>query len=75
MTAQKIPCHESLLFGENVRTYRDILGWSMRNLSEQSGVALSHLSAIENGHKDVTITTASKIARSFGVTLASMMEV
>ena len=67
-------CNERQTFGENVRTYRHALGWSLRNLSEQSGVALSHLSAIENGHKDVTIATASKIARAFDVTLASMLE-
>ncbi len=53
--------------GEEVRRLRQERGWSQPRLSVESGIAVSALSSIENGHRNPNAGTLAKLARAFGV--------
>lgn len=52
------------LTGPACRAARALLGWSMRDLREASGVALATITAIENG-QDHRASTADKLVEAF----------
>ncbi|MCL6452902.1 MAG: helix-turn-helix domain-containing protein [Alicyclobacillus sp.] len=57
--------------GEKLRALRTERGWTLRELSERSGVSLSHLSAIENHTRPTpSLDSVRRIAKAFGVSLS-----
>lgn len=52
------------LTGPACRAARALLGWSMRDLREKSGVALATITAIEGG-EDHRVSTADRIVQAF----------
>lgn len=45
---------------------------SLRAVAERSGIAAANLSAIENGRRDPTATTAERVARAIGVEFVAL---
>ena len=57
-----------------IRTERETLGLSMRDLAALAGVSYPTISRIENGHEDPRWDTLTKIAAALGKTLAPTFE-
>ncbi len=57
-----------------VRTEREALGLSMRDLATLAGISYPTVSRIENGHEDPRWDTLNKIAAALGKTLAPTFE-
>lgn len=53
--------------GKNVRKYRELKGWTLRELARRSGVAPSTISDIENERWVPTIRILSKLAKALGI--------
>lgn len=57
--------------GQKIARLREEQGWTLKALSQKSGVSLSHISAIENGTRpNPSILRIVKLAKAFGVSLA-----
>jgi len=52
-----------------VQEARKTVGWSVRTLAEHAELSPSTISAIENGHREMTVKTACQIAKALGVDL------
>ena len=57
-----------------VRTEREALGLSIRDLATLAGISYPTISRIENGHEDPRWETLTKIAAALGKTLAPTFE-
>ncbi|MFT6290408.1 MAG: transcriptional regulator with XRE-family HTH domain [Ilumatobacter sp.] len=57
-----------------IRTEREMLGLSMRDLAALAGVSYPTISRIENGHEDPRWDTLTKIAAALGKTLSPTFE-
>jgi transcriptional regulator with XRE-family HTH domain len=55
--------------GKNVRKYRDLKKWTLRELSKKSGVAISTISDIENERWMPTIKILTKLSVALGVSI------
>lgn len=61
-------------FGSYMRCCRKQFGLSQSELAKLSGVSLGHITRIESQHRDVTLTTAHKLAKGLGMELWQMLE-
>ncbi len=61
-------------FGNAVRTRRMLLGVTLDQLAESSGVSAAALSRVERGHLSPTLRNAIAIARGLGCNLAELVE-
>jgi len=52
-----------------VRQLRRSKGWSLARLARESAVSKSHLSSVERGKKEPTISVARRVARALGADL------
>jgi transcriptional regulator with XRE-family HTH domain len=59
-------------FGELVRSLRQERGYSQEDFSFRVGLHQTYVSSVERGERNVTIQTADRIARAFGLTLAEL---
>jgi transcriptional regulator with XRE-family HTH domain len=59
-------------FGELVRRLRTERGYSQEEFSFRVGLHQTYVSSVERGERNVTIGTADRIARAFGMTLAGL---
>lgn len=62
------------MLNENFRKIRIENGMSLYDVAKKSGVAYSILYNLEHTKKDITITTALKIAKALGVTLNDLVK-
>ena len=53
--------------GENVRVYRHIAGLTQSKLSENAGISVFHISAIENAKRVPSLATIASIAKALDV--------
>lgn len=60
--------------GERIRDLRMSTGWSLRELSDKSGVAASTLSSIERGQSMPTVGSLHKLSRAFETTLSRLLQ-
>lgn len=58
---------------EAVRVLRLAKDWSMRELSERAGIARVTIWTIEAGTKGVSLVTANKLAKAFGIRLGALI--
>lgn len=58
---------DSTGIGARVRHLRKQMGWSMRELSERSGISQSQLSTFERGHASLGSARLNALAALFGV--------
>ncbi len=59
--------------GRTLHGLRAERGWSLRALSERSGLSIAFLSEIERGLKEPSGTVLSELAAAFGVSLAELL--
>jgi transcriptional regulator with XRE-family HTH domain len=55
--------------GRAVKLCRSQKGWTLRELSKESGIAVSHLSMIERNQRDASMTAMHALANTFGMPL------
>jgi XRE family transcriptional regulator, regulator of sulfur utilization len=60
-------------FGDRVRSLRDAMNLSLRDLSERSGVSAPMLSQVERGDTSPTLAVADKIAAGLELTLSQLL--
>lgn len=60
-------------FGERVRSLRDAMDLSLRDLAERSGVSAPMLSQVERGDTSPTLAVADKIAAGLELTLSQLL--
>lgn len=58
--------------GEEVRRLREAREWTQPRLAVESGIAVSGISLIENGHRNPNAGTLTKLARALGVEVADL---
>lgn len=59
--------------GRTLHGLRAERGWSLRALSERSGLSIAFLSEIERGLKEPSGTVLSELAAAFGISLAELL--
>lgn len=59
-------------FGELVRRLRTEHGYSQEEFAFRVGLHQTYVSSVERGERNVTIGTASKIAKALGTNLSSV---
>ena len=59
--------------GQRIRALRNDRGMSLLQLSEDTGLSKGHLSDIENGKKNMTITTLWKILESLDINVGKLL--
>lgn len=60
-------------FGKKVRELREAAGWSQEDLAKAVGMVQTKLPAIEQGRRDVHLSTVRRFAKAFGVTLQHLL--
>ncbi len=60
--------------GAEIRKRRKIRGWSQEKLSQESEVALKHISEIESGQRNVGVATLNRIVKALGICFADLFE-
>jgi transcriptional regulator with XRE-family HTH domain len=55
--------------GRAVKLCRSQKCWTLRELSKQSGIAVSHLSMIERNQRDASMSAMQALASAFGMPL------
>jgi transcriptional regulator with XRE-family HTH domain len=59
--------------GSRIHALRDAMGFSLRDLSERSGVSAQMLSQVERGETSPTLAVAEKIAGGLELTLSQLL--
>jgi transcriptional regulator with XRE-family HTH domain len=59
--------------GPRVKALREAMGFSLRDLSERSGVSAPMLSQVERGETSPTLASAAKIAAGLELTLSQLL--
>jgi transcriptional regulator with XRE-family HTH domain len=59
--------------GERVRSLREAMGYSLRDLARSSGVSAPTLSQVERGETSPTLDTATRIASGLELTLSQLL--
>jgi transcriptional regulator with XRE-family HTH domain len=59
--------------GERIRSLREAMSFSLRDLSERSGVSAPMLSQVERGETSPTLAVAAKIAAGLELTLSQLL--
>src|SRR3954452_17082942 len=59
--------------GPRIRALRDAMGFSLRDLSERSGVSAPMLSQVERGETSPKLAVAGKIAAGLELTLSQLL--
>ena len=63
-----------MTFGERVKMFRILAGWSQSELAKRAGVSRPIITNVENGkHAGVHVENARKIARALNVTLDQLV--
>lgn len=61
------------ILAENCRQRRSALGLSQAELAERSGIAVSHISNIENARANPTVEVLDQLAAQFGCKTAALL--
>lgn len=69
-----VPVHEPVNVGENLRRLREERGITIRELAEQSGLAINTLSMIENGHSSPSVSTLQQLAAALQIPITAFFE-
>lgn len=62
------------VFGATVRRLREHHGWTQEQLAERAEMSVTYLGFIERGENVPTLTIIFKLARSLGVSPATLIE-
>lgn len=67
------PEPELVAFGQRMREYRGMLGWSQEKLAEVAGRHWSYIGQLERGCYNPTLLTIERVAGALGVTAAQLV--
>ena len=62
-----------LIFGENVRYYRKVKGYSQEELSFRSNLHRTYIGMIERAEKNITLVNIEKIAKALNVEIKELL--
>ena len=62
------------LFGANMRRHRLSAGLSQEAVAERMGVDRAHVSSMERGQQNVTLSTLSEAAQALGIAPAAFFD-
>jgi transcriptional regulator with XRE-family HTH domain len=65
--------HVKLTSGQVIQMLRELKGWTQKELSKRSGIAISNLSLLENDKVDIGKRRAEHLSKAFGVHPAIIM--
>jgi len=65
---------DPVVLGRRVRFFRSHRNLTLRDLAEKVGVAPSHLSLVENGHREPRLSLLKALADALGVPLSDLLE-
>jgi XRE family transcriptional regulator, fatty acid utilization regulator len=68
-----IDTQTQIFFGQRVRALREAAGMSQDDLAKIVGMAQAKFPAIEQGRRDVRLSTVRRFARALGVTLQDLL--
>lgn len=60
-------------FGQRVREYRGMKGWSQERLAEEAGVHPTYVGGLERGKYNPTLRTIERFAHALGVSPAQLV--
>jgi ribosome-binding protein aMBF1 (putative translation factor) len=60
-------------FGKKVRELREAKGWSQEDLAKAVSMVQTKLPAIEQGRRDVHLSTVQRFAKALGVTIQDLL--
>ncbi len=63
-----------ILFGKNVRAFREAKGWSQDKLSDESGLHRTYISGIERGFRNPTIEIVHKISVALQIQISDLFK-
>ncbi len=61
-------------FGEKVKLFRTIKGWSQEKLALEAGIDRTYLPGIEKGERNVSITVVEKLAIALEVEIKDFFD-
>ena len=61
------------VFGENVRMFRQRLGFSQEELATRAGLHRTYIGMIERAEKNITLVNIEKIANALGVRISDLL--
>ncbi len=61
--------------GERIRNLREINHLTQAELSEKTNINRTHISMIENGRKDINLSTLYRLANEFKLRPSNLMDV
>lgn len=73
MTVATAPPTDPAAVGSRVRALREAMGYSLRDLSDRSGVSAPMLSQVERGETSPTLSVASRIAAGLDLSLSQLL--
>ncbi|MEV6057413.1 helix-turn-helix transcriptional regulator [Streptomyces sp. NPDC052107] len=59
--------------GRSLRELRDERGWSRKDLAERSGLSYPYVSQLENGDREPSFDTLTKLAQTFGLAVDALL--
>lgn len=59
--------------GNSVRHFRKKMGLSQEDLAEAAGLHRTYVGMIERGEKNITVLSATRIAKALGVSLSALI--
>lgn len=59
---------------ETIRFHLDRLGWSQAKLAREAGIQASHLSAVLNGRRQLTLTQIQKLSAILDIPVGRLIE-
>lgn len=59
--------------GARVRSRRSMMGWTLKDVAERSGVSTRFLSEIESGRGNISVARLADVAAALGVPLAALL--
>lgn len=61
-------------FGQRVRRHREARGWSQARLGAEMRLHRTYVNAIEQGTRNITISTITRVAAALEVPIAALFE-
>src|SRR5918998_1628292 len=71
--AVTVAAPDQLQIGPRVRSLREAMGLSLRDLGERAGVSAPMLSQVERGETSPTLATAQRIASGLDLSLSQLL--
>jgi len=71
---ESVPALLQVTVGKNLRAARLAAGLTLRQVAELSGILFQYVSKIENGEKNLTLSTIDNLAKVLRVSVSELMQ-